>query len=134
MPKPEVKPKPEQKPIKEPEIKSEPERVEEPPVSASKIDVIKAQYIEELKKAIEDKKYYPKRAKRLKHEGIVQVCFTVLKDGSIKNVTVLRPSKYKRLNKGALQTLQKVDRFAPIPKELKLDQWEIVVPIEYILR
>jgi len=103
-------------------------------LSASKAKVIKSQYIRKVKSTIERKKYYPKRAKRLKHEGTVKVRFTILKDGSIKNVTLAHSSRYKRLNSGALQTLKRIGKFPLIPKALHLNQWEIVVPIEYILR
>jgi len=137
VPKPEVKPEPQaqeepQKEVKEVK-KSEPV-VAEPKLSASQVKIIQSQYIAEIKNAIEEKKYYPRRARRLKHQGVVTVRFTILKDGTIKDISLENPSRFKRLNSGALKTLQSIGKFSPIPKELKLDKWEIVVPIEYILR
>ncbi|MFT7860329.1 MAG: energy transducer TonB [Sulfurimonas sp.] len=152
-PKPKPKPVPKPKPIPEPEVVPEPELepqepekveeveeveeqpvVEEPRLSAPEVEVIKSRYITKVKAAIEAKKYYPRRAKRLKREGVVEVRFTILKDGSVKDAALANPSRYKRLNKGALKTLKRVGKFAPIPQELKLDSWEVVVPIEYRLR
>jgi TonB family protein len=107
---------------------------QEASLSPSEVAEIKSHYITTIKRAIEQKKYYPKKEKRLNHEGIVEVSFIILKDGTIQEVAVKNPSKYKGLNQGALETLKRVARFEPIPEELALDRWEIVVPIEYTLR
>lgn len=147
-PKPVLKPKPIPKPIVEPEPIIEEQKVQKPdevepelePVveqqtlCVEELEVIKAQYIKEVKSKIEQKKYYPKKAKRLKREGIVEVRFTIAKDGSVKDVELTNPSRYKSLNKGALKTLKSVGKFKPIPDELKLEEWEIIVPIEYRLK
>jgi len=134
VPKQEVKPKTQPKVQPQKEVKKSEPVVAEPKLTVTQAEIIKSQYIAEIKSEIEKKKYYPRRAKMLHHEGAVTVRFTILKDGSIKDVTLEHPSRYKRLNSGALKTLENVGKFSPIPKELKLDQWEIVVPIEYILK
>lgn len=136
-PKPVLKPEPEpqeepQKEVKE--VKPSKPVVAKPKLSATQAEIIKSQYIQEIKNAIEEKKYYPRRARKLHHEGTVSVRFTILKDGTIKDISLENPSRFKRLNSGALKTLQSIGKFSPIPKELNLDDWEIVVPIEYILK
>ncbi|BCD68715.1 energy transducer TonB [Nitratiruptor sp. YY09-18] len=95
---------------------------------------VKANYMSLVKAKIEAKKYYPKIAKRLKQQGVVVVSFTILADGRITNVNILKPSKYKRLNNGAIETLQKIGKFKPIPKELGVDHLDIVVPIKYVIK
>ena len=147
--KPKPKPKPKVKPKPKPDFKKEPqkeEKIEEVPIvqkpevepvvkkqtlSASEAELIKSQYIRKIKKIIESKKYYPRKAKRLHHEGIVELHFTISADGSIKNIVIQEGSRYKELNKGAMKTLQSIKKFDPIPEKLGLKSWEIVVPIEY---
>jgi periplasmic protein TonB len=150
-PKPKVKPKPkpvaepmplpEPEPIDEPEIAPEPEPEPVPESSApssqvpvSEAEVIKAAYIAAVKAAIEAKKYYPRKAKRLRREGIVEVRFTIGADGTLGSISLAGASRYRRLNDGALQTLRDVGRVAPIPEALGLEFWEIVVPIVYRLQ
>ncbi|UFH58298.1 energy transducer TonB [Sulfurovum mangrovi] len=129
-PKPKPKPKRVHKPVKKPLAKSKPK----PKLSASKARIVKASYIALVKAAIEANKYYPKRAKRLKHEGVVTLRFTILADGSISNIKVIGASNYTRLNAGAIETLKRVGKFKPIPEKLGMKRWEIDLPINYTLR
>lgn len=96
-------------------------------------DLIKNRYIFELKKRIEEYKRYPRVARKLGEEGILEIKFTILENGVIKDLMILKPSKYKRLNEAILNTMKEIYKFNPIPKELKLSKFEFTLPIEFKL-
>jgi len=104
-------------------------------VSVEELNVIKNKYLNRLRNLIEDKKIYPKSAKRLKQQGRVIVSFLITKEGTFKNISLKDSSKYKKLNKAALELLNNISRFEPIPDELEKNKWVIEIPISYkILR
>ena len=100
-------------------------------VSKEVLNSVKNNYLLKLKRLIEKNKKYPKSAKRLKQMGKVYLSFTISKNGDIVNVRISKNSKYKRLNKAALEILSNIKRFEPIPKELKKSTWDITVPVVY---
>ena len=57
--------------------------------------------------------------------------FTILQNGNFSNISIKEKSKFKRLNKAAIKILIKLKSFKKIPKELKKQNWDIVIPIEY---
>lgn len=100
-------------------------------ISTSTRNLIKNEYLSKLRKEIEKNKIYPKRAKRLKQQGKVVVSFILSKNGEIKNINLENASNFKRLNKAALELLEKIAKFEPIPKELEKNNWKIEIPINY---
>ncbi|TLP39353.1 energy transducer TonB [Arcobacter arenosus] len=104
-------------------------------VSVEELNVIKNKYLNKLRNLIEDKKIYPNSAKRLKQQGRVIVSFLITKEGTFKNISLKDSSKYKKLNKAALELLNNISKFEPIPDELGKNKWVIEIPINYkILR
>lgn len=94
----------------------------------------RARYLAKIREAIEAHKYYPRMAKKMRQVGTVKVRFTLLPDGALEDAAVVVPCRYKRLNKAALQTLERVGRFPPIPEKLGVSKLSICVPIRYSLR
>lgn len=104
-------------------------------VSVEELNVIKNKYLNKLRNLIEDKKIYPNSAKRLKQQGRVIVSFLITKEGNFKNISLKDSSKYKKLNRAALELLNNISKFEPIPDELGKNKWVIEIPINYkILR
>lgn len=116
--------------------KEEPQVVASPPkptISAEEIQNAKDTYLAKLRKVIEEKKTYPKNAKRLKQSGVVHVRFTLLRDGTIKNTQVAQTSSFEILDNATLNLLKEIAKTEPFPKELSDDTMVIVLPIEYSL-
>jgi len=160
--KPVIKPKPKPKPLKKP--KPTPKKMEKPvkkyvekrvidpvrkslppppapkPVVAAqsvdkeKIDRIKAEYLASVRRKIEENKYYPRSAKRLRQTGVVEVKFTILKNGRIAALEVIGPCKYGRLNNAAKKTLEKIGKFDPIPEGIDSEEFRLKIPIKYMLK
>ena len=100
-------------------------------ISNVRKDMIQNEYLSKLRKTIENNKTYPKRAKRLKQQGRVVVSFEITKDGLIKKILLKDSCPYKRLNIAAVELLEQIAKFEPIPKELGKNSWTIEVPINY---
>jgi len=87
------------------------------------------EFIFKIKKAIEENKKYPKIAKRLRKQGIVEIEFVITANGNLKDLKVIKSSHHKILDKSAIKTIKKASLYFPKPvKDIK-----IKVPIEYIL-
>lgn len=102
-------------------------------VSRETKNIIKNEYLSKLRAEIEKNKIYPKRAKRLKQQGKVVVTFLLLKNGQIKNINLKNGSSFRGLNKAALELLERIGKFEPIPKELQKNNWTIEIPINYAI-
>jgi protein TonB len=89
-------------------------------------------YKAELRAVIDQNKYYPTMSRRLGQTGTVVVAFTLLNDGHIINVRIDKPSQYERLNSSALDAVKKVERFKPIPKEVREGKMDIKVPVKFV--
>ncbi len=91
-----------------------------------------ALYKAELRALIDKNKSYPPLSKRLGQTGIVVVAFTLLKDGHIIDVRLVKPSRYERLNFSALEAVKKVEKFKPIPLEIGELKMDIKVPVKFV--
>lgn len=100
-------------------------------IDLNKLKAIENEYLLKLKKLIEKNKVYPNSAKKLNQTGKVYLNFTIAKNGSIENIVIMEKSKYRRLNKAAVEIINKIKQFEPIPEELHKSSWNITVPILY---
>lgn len=95
----------------------------------------KERYLYELRLLLDSRKQYPPVARSLRQEGAVEVSFLLRPDGRIEDTNVTQPSSHETLNRAALQLVEAVGRFKPLPTELqKLVGWRVSVPIEYRLK
>ena len=97
------------------------------------IESLEAEYMAALRSAIEAKKYYPKRARRLKREGDVIVDFIIHRDGNIEAIDVLHSSGTELLDRAAIDAIKRLGQFRPIPPEIPRDSWKLKIPIRYAL-
>lgn len=132
------KPKEKKKPKKEPvkEVVQKEEVIKDTITTQDSLNQVKAaeienQYLGKIQQTIEKYKVYPKVAKRLKHEGKVEISFDILKDGKIVNIQIVKNSKYKSLDKATIELLTKIGFFDAIPNELEKVVWNISLPINY---
>ncbi|MEA2111565.1 MAG: TonB family protein [Campylobacterota bacterium] len=92
---------------------------------------MKASFIAGLYEILNEKKYYPKMAKRRKLEGTVQVRFTLCKDGTMKNVFLHKSCGHKILDKAALKVLKSINTYRAIPDAVSMTSLDLNIPIKY---
>lgn len=91
------------------------------------------EYKAALRAALARLRRYPTLSRRLGQEGRVEVGFEVLADGRLRAVRVVRGSGHRRLDRAAVETVERLGRFRPLPPELGRERWELVLPLDYRL-
>ena len=92
---------------------------------------MKASFIAGLYEMLNEKKYYPKMAKRRKLEGIVHISFTLCKDGKIENIFLHKSCGHKILDKAALKVVNSIDDYRAIPDAVSMASLNLNIPIRY---
>ena len=88
-------------------------------------------YAAELRQFIENNKFYPRVAKRLKQSGKVKLNLKVTKDGIFEDVSLASSSQFPLLNKAAIELVKKLKKFKPLPSTVQ--KYSFSIPIKYQL-
>lgn len=157
-PKPKPKPEPRPEPKTEPKVEPKPAITAPAPVTtpapvvnsnlpannksiasapaqkvAQELNLSNAQSDEDFSKviaAVKKHKSYPNNARRMKHQGVVEVRFLLKTDGSIDELKVTKSSGFESLDNGALENVKKASSEFPKPKEARYLRF----PIAFTLR
>ena len=100
---------------------------------AQELNLANAQSDEDFSKviaAVKKYKSYPNNARRMKHQGVVEVRFLLKTDGSIDELKVTKSSGFESLDNGALENVKKASSEFPKPKEARYLRF----PIAFTLR
>lgn len=100
---------------------------------AQELNLSNAQSDEDFSKviaAVKKHKSYPNNARRMKHQGVVEVRFLLKTDGSIEELKVTKSSGFESLDNGALENVKKASSEFPKPKEARYLRF----PIAFTLR
>jgi protein TonB len=100
---------------------------------AEKEKSVVSTYISLIVQEIERKKFYPPLARRLGIEGKVVVRIVVDRGGKLKEVSVVKSSGNKILDRAALKLIKKCD-FPPLPPEYQKGTFDVEIPIRYELK
>jgi protein TonB len=91
-------------------------------------------YLAELQLAIARHRFYPLLARRRGREGEATVAFVIHADGRLSDVRLATSSGFESLDAAAVETLEDLGRFRPIPPEIGRTHWPLRVPISFALR
>lgn len=100
---------------------------------AQELNLANAQSDEDFSKviaAVKKHKNYPSNARRMRHQGVVEVRFLLKTDGSIDELKVTKSSGFESLDNGALENVKKASSEFPKPKEARYLRF----PIAFTLR
>ena len=140
LPKPEPRPEPKIEPKAEPQAEPAPSPAATPAPAvntnlpannksiaaapaqkvAQELNLSNAQSDEDFSKvltAVKKHKNYPSNARRMRHQGVVEVRFLLKTDGSIDELKVSKSSGFESLDKGAIENILKASSEFPKPKE-----------------
>lgn len=117
--------------VKPPPPTPKPAAPAQPAVNAAKLE---DSYKAKLRSAIEAKKHYPARARRMRQQGTVTLSLTMRRDGTVDNVSVLESSGSKILDKAAMDSVRSIDGQIPFPENIQRQQWTLTVPLKFSLR
>ena len=104
-----------------------------PKISTEQIERAKTDYRNALRNAIEARKRYPNKARRMRQQGTVELGFTIDAAGTIHNLRITISSGNHQLDQAALRLISEIDGLLPFPADLHRRQWDFILPIEYRL-
>jgi len=93
-----------------------------------------AAYKSRLRQLIESQKKYPRRAKRRGLQGVVKVSFVIMANGTVSQIQIVKSSGSRILDNAAKNTVKKISRRLPFPKEIKKTHWKFSLPLSYRFR
>lgn len=93
-----------------------------------------AAYKSRLRQLIESNKKYPRRAKRRGLQGVVKVSFVIMANGMVSQIQIVKSSGSRILDDAAKNTVKKISRKLPFPKEIKKTHWQFSLPLSYRFR
>ncbi|MEN8189128.1 MAG: energy transducer TonB [Thermodesulfobacteriota bacterium] len=138
QPKPAVKPRPEKKIAASTDIKQNQPVLAKAPLSAAGPRPIKpavqpkGPYIKEhffyIRDSVHNKIVYPLIARKKGWQGRVLISFTIYRDGSVKDISIIKSSGFRILDKNAVEVIKKV---APFPRPPMVA--ELTIPVIYKL-
>ena len=144
-PKPEPRPEPKIEPKTEPQAEPAPavntnlpannKSIASAPAQkvAQELNLSNAQSDEDFSKviaAVKRHKNYPNNARRMKHQGVVEVRFLLKTDGSIDELKVTKSSGFESLDNGALENVKKASSEFPKPKEARYLRFPIAFTLK----
>lgn len=97
------------------------------------LQAVEGEYLKALLAAIARAQRYPERARRQGKSGAAVVSFVIQADGSLSAIRLARGSGHPELDQAALESLNRLGRFKPIPPGLNRSHWPIQVPIRFRL-
>lgn len=90
-------------------------------------------YMRMLKERIESIWKYPEKAAMLGISGELYIRFSIKRDGSIKDVKLMRTSGYKDLDEAAIKALENGEPYWPLPDDWKGDKLSITGHFIYLI-
>ncbi len=91
-------------------------------------------YLAELQRAIKRQQRYPEAARHRGTVGTATLTFVLQADGRIDRVRVARSAGDTELDQAAVEAINRLGRFKPIPSVIGRDSWTIRIPIRFDLR
>jgi len=91
------------------------------------------QYFGQLMTWMNKHKHYPAELKKKKQEGVVEIQFTLGRDGELLEVAIARSCGNPALDQAALQMMTNAAPFPPIPGFINQESLTLVIPVEYSL-
>jgi TonB family protein len=103
------------------------------PVDERELAAILSAYHSRIVSLIKAQKRYPQIARRLGHQGVSRLSFTLAPDGSLISSSIGKSSGFSELDEAALSALRAVARFPAFPTKLGASPRPFIVSLEFTL-
>jgi len=90
-------------------------------------------FLTEILMRIEKSKYYPSVARKRGMTGTITCKFSIFANGSVNNISLVKSSKYKLLNKAAIDAIKKGAPYPDFPSSFKENIFTSHVDIKFYL-
>lgn len=90
-------------------------------------------YLVNMKNRIESRWDYPEAASRNGWQGLLRIDFAINKDGSLKDVKLVKSSNYPALDDAAITALRLASPFPPFPDDFGIEEINIKGSFEYVI-
>ena len=77
---------------------------------------------------------YPNRADDKNQQGTVRIGVTIDRSGDLISAVITQESRYRLLNQAAHKAVKKAAPFPQLPEEMKADNFEVNLPITFLLQ
>jgi periplasmic protein TonB len=88
-------------------------------------------YLERLRRWLNQYKRYPEEAQKAKQEGELVLDFIILRDGTVVSPRIEQSSGFPLLDQAALDMLAAASPVPPLPAAYGADRAEIALPVDY---
>ena len=92
---------------------------------------VRQEYIAKLLRRIQAEKRYPADARQKGWEGDAEVLMTIAADGRLLAVGLKKATAFRLLDEEATDMVRRAAPFDPIPREVGLGTWKLIVPIRF---
>lgn len=90
-------------------------------------------YLVNMKNKIESRWDYPESASRNGWQGVLRLDFAINKDGTLKDVKLVKSSNYPALDDAAITALRLASPFPPFPDDFGIEEINIKGSFEYVI-
>jgi len=91
------------------------------------------QYRRLIIQLIEENKFYPNRARKMRKEGKVLVSFTLNRNGSLRDLNILEVIGHSSFKKATMKAVQTSENFPPFPDNSHRQTWSFKTTLTYRL-
>lgn len=90
-------------------------------------------YLVNMKNRIESRWDYPESASRNGWQGVLRLDFAINKDGTLRDVKLVKSSNYPALDDAAITALRLASPFPPFPDDFGIEEINIKGSFEYVI-
>lgn len=91
-------------------------------------------YQDIVKQRIESARHYPSWARKQNIQGETSIKFTILSNGAVGKINLIRSSGFQILDQETIATIQRANPFPPLPKEVNLSSVQMELSLVFKLK
>lgn len=90
-------------------------------------------YLAVLRQKVNEQKFYPPRARKLRQTGEVRIAFNVKSNGEVSKIQIITPANFEELNQAALKMIHLMGKAPPFFDGMKESQLRVEQRVQFKL-